>query len=99
MDQYRFTGFNGSIQDEAQNGRIVTPSAYESKLTHYHTSRIVDIATFFHVALVYSREAMAWQMDHTFPHNGVKERIDEHADSVIKWPMFIVLNNGCPSLD
>ncbi len=40
--------------------------------------------------LVYSREAMQWQMDHAAPDNGIKEWIDEQAGSIIKWPLPIL---------
>jgi hypothetical protein len=40
--------------------------------------------------LVYSREAMQWQMDHAAPGNGIKEWIDEQAGSIIKWPVPIL---------
>jgi hypothetical protein len=40
--------------------------------------------------LVYSREAMQWQMDHAAPGNDIKEWIDEQAGSVIKWPVPIL---------
>ena len=40
--------------------------------------------------LVYSREAMQWQMDHASLDNDIKEWIDEQAGSVIKWPVPIL---------
>ena len=40
--------------------------------------------------LVYSREAMQWQMDHASPDNDMKEWMDEQAGSVMKWPLPIL---------
>jgi hypothetical protein len=40
--------------------------------------------------LVYSREAMQWQMEHATAGNDIKEWIDEQAGSVIKWPVPIL---------
>ncbi len=40
--------------------------------------------------LVYSREAMQWQINHAAPNRDVKEWIDEQAGSVIKWPVPIL---------
>ena len=40
--------------------------------------------------LVYSREAMQWQMDHAAAGNDIKEWIDEQAGSVFKWPVPIL---------
>lgn len=44
----------------------------------------------FGPTLVYSREAMEWQVDHAQPYTDIKEWIDEHAATVIKWPVPIL---------
>lgn len=44
----------------------------------------------FGPTLVYSREAMQWQIDHASPNHDVNEWIDEQAASVIKWPIPIL---------
>jgi hypothetical protein len=40
--------------------------------------------------LVYSREAMQWQIDHATPNHDVGEWMDEQAASLIKWPVPIL---------
>jgi len=37
--------------------------------------------------LVYSREAMQWQVDHATPDHDINEWIDEQMGSVVKWPV------------
>ncbi|MEJ2007610.1 MAG: hypothetical protein P8Z30_05525 [Acidobacteriota bacterium] len=44
----------------------------------------------FGPTLVYSREAMQWQISHAAPDQDVKQWIDEQAGSVIKWPIPIL---------
>lgn len=44
----------------------------------------------FGPTLVYSREAMQWQIDHASPGHDISEWIDEQAASVIKWPVPIL---------
>jgi hypothetical protein len=44
----------------------------------------------FGPTLVYSREAMQWQIDHASPGHNISEWIDEQAASVIKWPVPIL---------
>ncbi len=44
----------------------------------------------FGPTLVYSREAMQWQIDHASPNHDVNEWVDEQAASVIKWPIPIL---------
>ncbi len=43
----------------------------------------------FGPTLVYSREAMQWQMEHA-PNRDIKEWIDEQVGSVIKWPVPVL---------
>ncbi|MGA8731741.1 MAG: hypothetical protein WB608_23485 [Terracidiphilus sp.] len=50
----------------------------------HHTS------TVFGPTLVYSREAMQWQIDHASPNHDVNEWIDEQAGSLAKWPIPIL---------
>jgi hypothetical protein len=40
--------------------------------------------------LVYSRDAMQWQIDHASPDHDINEWIDEQVGSVIKWPVPIL---------
>ncbi len=44
----------------------------------------------FGPTLVYSREAMQWQIEHAAPNRDVKEWIDEQVGSVIKWPVPVL---------
>jgi hypothetical protein len=44
----------------------------------------------FGPTLVYSRDAMQWQIEHATPNHDVNEWIDEQAASVIKWPIPIL---------
>ena len=44
----------------------------------------------FGPTLVYSREAMQWQIDHASPNNDVSEWVDEQAASLMKWPVPIL---------
>jgi len=44
----------------------------------------------FGPTLVYSREAMQWQIDHASPDHDINEWIDEQAGSVAKWPVPIL---------
>ena len=40
--------------------------------------------------MVYSRDAIQWQVDHTEPIRDAKEWIDEPTGSVIKWPVPVL---------
>ena len=44
----------------------------------------------FGATLVYTREAMAWQMAHAAPGAEIKEWIDEQAGTLMKWPVPIL---------
>lgn len=44
----------------------------------------------FGPTIVYSREAMQWQIAHATPDRDIKQWIDEQAGSVIKWPIPIL---------
>ena len=44
----------------------------------------------FGPTLVYSREAMQWQIDHASPNHDVNEWIDEQVGSLAKWPVPIL---------
>jgi hypothetical protein len=44
----------------------------------------------FGPTIVYSREAMQWQVDHATPDEDVKQWVDEQAGSIIKWPIPIL---------
>jgi hypothetical protein len=44
----------------------------------------------FGPTLVYSREAMQWQIDHASPNHDVGEWVDEQAASLMKWPVPIL---------
>ncbi len=44
----------------------------------------------FGPTLVYSRQAVEWQMNHAAPNRDFKEWIDEQAGSVIKWPLPVL---------
>jgi len=44
----------------------------------------------FGPTLVYSREAMQWQIDHASPGHDINEWLDEQAGSVAKWPVPIL---------
>jgi hypothetical protein len=44
----------------------------------------------FGPTLVYSREAMQWQIDHAAPNHSVNEWLDEQAASLNKWPVPIL---------
>ncbi len=44
----------------------------------------------FGPTLVYTREAMQWQIDHASPDHDINEWIDEQAGSVAKWPVPIL---------
>ncbi len=50
----------------------------------HHTSKV------FGPTLVYSRDAMQWQIDHASPNHDVNEWIDEQVGSVAKWPAPIL---------
>ena len=47
-------------------------------------------STVFGPTLVYSREAMQWQIEHASPDHDVNEWIDEQVGSVAKWPVPIL---------
>jgi hypothetical protein len=44
----------------------------------------------FGPTLVYSRDAMQWQIDHASPDHDINEWVDEQVGSVIKWPVPIL---------
>jgi len=44
----------------------------------------------FGPTIVYSRSAMKWQADHATADHDIKERVDDEAASVIKWPVPVL---------
>ena len=61
--------------------------AYNINAAVTDAQRTTDV---FGPTLVYSREAMQWQIDHASPNHDVSEWVDEQAASVIKWPIPIL---------
>jgi hypothetical protein len=49
-----------------------------------------QVSKVFGPTLVYSREAMQWQIDHASPNHDANEWIDEQVGSVAKWPVPIL---------
>lgn len=79
----------GSYISWANQGKRLLSEADVQFLASNINQAVVDARRTDHVfgpTLVYSREAMSWQMRHA-PRSDIKEWIDEQAGSVIKWPV------------
>jgi hypothetical protein len=83
----------GSYISWANQGKRLLDSEDVRFLVDHLNAAITDArktTEVFGPTLVYSREAMQWQIAHATPTHDVKEWIDEQSASVMKWPIPIL---------
>ncbi len=69
---------------DKQDVRFLAQNINAAVVDAHHTTEV------FGPTLVYSREAMQWQIDHATPNHDVNEWIDEQLGSAMKWPIPIL---------